>query len=184
MVKEMRADVKRAIEKFQIKTFGNNKNIEKFEKVLNSDEEVLYLSPTNIIVSSVNTGKKETLPGVCALTNQRLVFQYKILFNTRIESVGLDKIDSVDSSSTGLKGGHVRIHTITKTYDILVSYKDKIVQEIQNIFENTIYRYKKYDDNSSTNIVETIKKLSELKESGVLSEKEFEQKKKELISKI
>lgn len=58
----MRDDIMRALEEFEIKTIGNKKNIEKAEALLSASEKVLFISPTNLIVTTANTRKKRICP--------------------------------------------------------------------------------------------------------------------------
>lgn len=189
----MRRDIKEALTRFKINTFGNKKNIENFESILKNDENVLYISPTNMEIMNINTRHKERLPGVCALTNKRFIFQSTILLNINIESISIDKIDSINVFGNGMAGSHIQINTITKTFDILCSYKKEIMKNIVEIFENTINNYKnmnKYDENSissknkiqEVSNIEEIKKYKELLDCGAITEEEFNAKKKDLLN--
>jgi hypothetical protein len=179
----MRTDTERVIQEFGIKTLGNVKNIEKLEAKLHDNEEVIYISPTNVVISEANTRAVKKLPGVCALTNERFIFYNKTLFNEYTDMVPIDEIRSLDCSGNGLTGGHIKISSITKTYDILVTYKKEVMASIQEKF----YSVKNSPRNQVTNspdIIDQIQKLSDLKDKGVLTEEEFNQKKTELLSKL
>jgi hypothetical protein len=71
----------------------------------------------------------------------------------------------------------------------IVALIDKTIKEQQNkiIFEGDIIEFK---DNKiiglseNNNIIELIKKLSELYNNGILTEEEFKNKKTELLAKI
>lgn len=186
----MRKDIEEALEKFQVKTFGNKKNIERAESELKDDEKVLFIIPTNATITTVNIRKKESLPGVFILTDKRFLFLYKVLLSHNIETGTLDTINSINCSGNGLTAGHVQIHTITKSYDIIVSYKKKIIKMIHDTFLSAKETYDnnlRANDSSSignTDIVAQIEKLSELRDKNILSEKEFETKKSELLSRL
>ena len=185
----MRNDIMQAIQEFQIKTIGFKKNIEKAEGLLNETEKVLFIAPTNLIVTATNTRKKDKTPGVVILTDQRVVFNYQILFSSTIEIVTLDEIRSINSFTTGLRGGPVHLPTMTKSYDILVSYKREIVQKIVQVFEdakkNFIVSASGDTMNSQSNsVLEQIEKLSDLNKKGIITDEEFKAKKEELLSKI
>ncbi len=180
----MRNDVIQAIETFQVKTFGNKSNIEGAEKLLYSDERVLFITPTNCTMRSLNTRKKESLPGVAILTDRRFIFHYKILLNTSTDTVALDEIRSVKCSGNGITGGHIEIHTMTKTYDILVTYKKDIMQKIQNTFDTA----KNSTSSKNTQTVPTVSsadeiiKFKQLLDNGVITQEEFDIKKKQLLN--
>lgn len=187
----MRSDVERALSDFEIKTFGNKKNIENAETMLTNDENVLFVTPTNLTVSSSNTRKREMVPGVVFLTDKRILFYYQALGNFVSDVVPLSEIHSVNCSGNGLTGSHVEVHTITRTYDILVTYKREIVQRIQQVFENARSNYKAPQNIQANQVNELqpdilgqIEKLSELKSKGILSDEEFQTKKSELLSRL
>ncbi len=180
----MRKDTMEALEKFQVRTFGNKKNIERVEGMLWDTEKVLFITPTNAVIHSVNTGKKEKLPGVAAVTNQRVIFSYKAAFTESTEMISLPEIRSVESTGNGLTGGTIRIHAMAKTLEILVTYKKETMQAIQNLI------YKAIDDcrnagNSSSgqreNNLEQIEKLHDFLKQGIITEEEFQAKKKQLL---
>lgn len=184
----MRQDVEQAIQKFNIKTFGNKGNIEKAETLLRSDEQVLYISPSNVVVTAVNTRKNQKLPGVFILTDQRILFHYKVLFDESTETTELSKIDSINCYGNGLTGGHIQIHTRTKTYDILVSYKKALMNEIKDTFENAISSYSRNEGyankGTDTDVLQQIEKLAELRDKAILTEEEFQAKKQVLMDRL
>lgn len=182
----MREDIQKAIIEFEIATFGNKRNIEKAEAVLNSNEKVLFVNPTNLTISSVNTRKKDTLPGVVFLTDKRFVFYYQILGSYSTDTIPLNQIQSVSCSGNGISGSHVEINTLVKTYDMLVSYKRDIAQKIQQVFETAKSNYDSPSKNDvqSDDIFSQIEKLSALKDKGIINEEEFQSKKAELLARI
>jgi hypothetical protein len=70
--------------------------------------------------------------------------------------------------------------------DELEDIKTKIIEGGKKIGGNisSIFNKKKKEQSSDEDIFESIKKLSELKDLGIISEEEFETKKAELLSKI
>lgn len=179
----MRADVEQAIKKFEIKTFGNKGNIENAEKNLWDTEQVLYVSPTNAIVYTINTRKKEKLPGVFILTDRRVLFFFKAGFSEASIIFNLSEVNSINCSGNGLSGGHIEIHTVTKTLDILVTYKKEIMREIQNTINNAISKCQGQVQ-SNTNVLEApdeIRKYKQLLDDGIITQEEFEAKKKQLL---
>lgn len=59
----MRDDISASMQKFNIKTLGNKKGVERIEGILWEEEEVLYIAPTNAMIHSVNTKKKKNSQG-------------------------------------------------------------------------------------------------------------------------
>lgn len=185
----MRNDTIQALEEYKIITIGNKKNIQKAEALLNATEKVLFVTPTNLVVAAVNTRKREKLPGVVILTDQRILFNYQIMLSSSTEFVALDEIRSINSSANGMTGGHIEIHTMTKSYDILVSYKRDMVQKIVQVFEQAKKDYvesKNTPTSTSGNnsILEQIEKLFDLNKKGIITDEEFKIKKEELLAKL
>jgi len=180
----MRADTEKAIKEYEVRAFLNGKNIQRAEEQLRPDEKVLYLSPTNAVVI---TGKsKKELPGIVVITNQRVFLYNKALFTVNMESFNLKDINSIESMSDGIKGSKIKIHTITKSMEVLISYKSSIATKIIQLLDTAMNEAKNNSQNiiSSPDIIDQIKKLAELKDQGILSEEEFDKKKQELLSKI
>jgi len=185
----MRNDIIQALDEYEIKTTGNKKNIEKAEALLSSNEKVLFVTPTNLVITATNTRKKEKLPSVVILTDQRILFYYQIMLSSSTEVIALDEIRSINSNTNGMTGGHIELHTMTKSYDILVSYKRDMVQKIVQVFEKA-----KKDFAASANaptstarnnsILEQIEKLSDLNKKGIITDEEFKTKKEELLAKL
>ncbi|MFU1796437.1 PH domain-containing protein [Paenibacillus azoreducens] len=182
----MRIDIEQALQKFNTKTFGRKNIIEKAESLLRADEQVLFISPSNIVITTVNTGKKNKLPGIFVLTDKRILFHCKVLFEETTETTELSKIDSINCFGNGLTGGHIEIHTRTKSYDILVSYKKTLMNEIKDTFENAINSYTQNEasGNIETDILQQIEKLAELRDKTILTEQEFQEKKQVLMAKL
>lgn len=180
----MRVDIEQAIEKFGIKIFGNKGNIERAEKNLWNDEQVLYIGPTNAVVYATNTKRKEKLPGIFILSNQRILFFYKAGFSEASIVFNLSEINSINCSGNGLTGGHIEIHTVTITLDILVTYKKEVMQEIQNIINYAMSNYHHQPAPLASNIDSTdeIRKFKQLLDDGIITQEEFETKKKQLLS--
>ena len=184
----MRADTEKAIKEYEVRTLFNEKNIQRAEEQLRPDENVLFLSPTNAVVI---TGKnKKELPGIIVISNQRVFLYNKVLFTVNMESFNLKDINSIDSASDGIKGSKIKIHTTTKSMEVLISYKSSIATKIIQLLDAAMNDAKKEINNnqnvivSSPDIIDQIKKLADLKDQGILSEEEFNKKKQELLSKI
>lgn len=180
----MRNDIEKVLKEYEISTFGNKKNLEIAESKLSTDEIVQYISPTNAVIYNVNTRKKEQLPGIFILTDKRLVFSYKAGIAESTESITLADIEAINCFGNSLTGGHIEIHARTKTLDILVSYKKEIINKIQNTINETLNNYKNQSkiviQNSSSSADEIIK-FKQLLDMGVITQEEFEQKKKQLL---
>ncbi len=189
----MRPDIEKAIKDFgNKKSQPNKKEIKSIEELLREGETVIYIADTVLdIATSDKKKKKERLAGVCVLTNQRFLFhknEYKFLGigvgGDATESVALDRIDSISASNTAAFN-RVQFNAITKQYDILCGDK-KEMKKLQQAFEEAAQNYRKGQNTpaAASDPLAQIKQLSELRDSGVISAKEFESKKAELLSRL
>ncbi len=182
----MRPDVENAIKEFKINTFGNKKNIERVEQMVDRNERVIFITPTNAIIQFANGDKKKALPGIFVLTDKRALFSYKALSDEYTETFSLSEIKSVNSSGNGVSGGHIEIHTLVKSLDILVSYKKDIMQKILNTIRDTQNAFiavcnAQSSANKETNDLSQIEKLYDLLQKGIITQEEFNTKKKQIL---
>lgn len=182
----MREDLTKVVDEFGVKLSKNDEK--RIDEVIEKNETILFASNTNCVIKSVNTNKTDKYPGIAILTDKRFIFTYKIMLSWTIEAFPVSEIQALNCSGNGLTGGHVQIHTVVKTYDILVTYKKGIAQKIESTFEsarmNSANSGSATSLNSNVDITEQIEKLANLREKGILSDSEFEEKKKELLSRI
>lgn len=111
------------------------------------------------------------------------------MFSSSTEIVALDEIRSINSNTNGMTGGHIELHTMTKSFDILVSYKRDMVQRIVQMFETAKKDYVASASGGAmpsqgNPILEQIEKLSDLNKKGIITDEEFRVKKEELLAKI
>ena len=183
----MRQDIKIALQKFEVPTFGNKGNIDRLQKKISNEETVIYIAPTNAVITTAATRKVKKLPGVFALTSRRVIFMYKALFDHSMLTLDLSEVKSVNCRGNSLTGGHVEILTMVNSIDILVKYKKAIIESIQNAFDTAIAQYKAGSQPgvySKVDILAQIEKLSELKDKAIISEDEYAIKKTELLSRL
>lgn len=179
----MRADTVAILEKYKISTLGNKKRIEKAEKRLWEGENVIYLSPTNMVIYSVNTKKKEKLPGIFIFTDKRALCYFNVGLSESFESFELSEIKSIDTLGNSLTGGHITIHTLTKTLEILVTYKKDVMQQIRDDMERALYAYREAGTKTfnENDVFDQIEKLHDLHEKGIITQEEFSAKKSQLL---
>ena len=169
----MRDDVKNLLAKYEISSFGNKKNIERAEEKLQEGEKVALILPTNAIIYSLGTKKKEKLPGL---------FCYKAGFSESVYTFSLSEVKSVDCSGNGISGGHIEIHTLTKSLDLLVTYKKMVMQEMLDTINKTVAEYGNSAQVSEAgDDLQQIEKLYELYKKGIITEEEFQAKKQQLL---
>jgi len=179
----MRDDIRKALAEYEINTFGQKKQLERAETQLDPDEIVKFIVPTVVTVSSANTRKKDKNAGVVVLTDKRVLITSQIAFNHSSETVLFHEIRSVNSGGDGVSGGHIELHTLTKTITFIVTYKKDMVRRIAQAFE-AVAGSPSAPAAPQADVLAQIEKLSELKEKGILTEDEFKAKKDELLARL
>lgn len=195
----MRHDIKQALDKNKeinkfFTTMGFKKNYERIEKYLSGDEEVLYARNGNVRMDFSGELKesgfsiKDKSPVIFMITNKRLLIYFKVLFEEKLEQVPISEIRTFDFKRNSMTTSVFRITSLTKTVDIDLTCQAKEVEYLNGVLEMAINKNKvgstEVIDRGSEDTIETIKKLAELKENGILTEEEFQQKKTELLSNI
>lgn len=147
------------------------KQIEVFEKDLLEDEELL-----GVAVSFPNLTEQ------LYITNKRVI-AHKIegvFKNKRIEI----PITSISSTNTVLKGLGASIEIVASNNSATVEKMHvHVAQEIKKLIDSLTLSPAPeiVPQASATDVVDQIKKLAELRDSGILTEHEFNAKKKQLL---
>lgn len=164
----------------------DNKHVSKFEaNHLNPGETVLRWGE-GYIGKVMGQGKDKQHNGVLIVTGQRVAFYRKGFLGEVIETIPLKSITSIERKSTL---GHrvIRIHTSHDDLEFKMFSKEAELALIEAIeagrgvktetpaTEPTLTGQDPY---------EQLKKLSDLKESGIISEEEFQTKKSKLMELI
>lgn len=178
----MRDDTREKIKEFNVSTLGIVKMIERAEDLLDNGEEVLYIDRANVVTTDLITKKSSKLPIVIILTPQRIILYSKVMLNKTIEYIELSKINSFGVQTDHLYG-YINIATVTKSYQIYVARDKEMIQKTQYVFNEAM---KKLQENSIINKSELsqadeIKKFKDLFDQGIISQEEFEAKKKQLL---
>jgi hypothetical protein len=160
------------------------------EKQLLGNEQVLYLGTFNVGI--VTAGEAITIKpfdiknktsGIFLATSKRVLHCQKILFNTKVEQIALEKINNVESKG-GLIFSVLRIQSITNVMEIDLPKKE--LETLSRTISEAIEQAKapQMQNSQPQSAIDAIKKLGELRDQGILTETEFTQKKEELLSRI
>lgn len=166
------------------------------EKMLNDNEELLYASIVNVFNRPIQTGwvptmltlKKEY--GVLVVTSKRVYFCVKMGSNTKTRELNIKDITSTDNVyGKGLLGGNMgTLRLCGLTEEFVISGQKQFVEKIEEAFKKAKNNIDNTNDvstnnSNSLNYLEELEKLAELKEKGILTEEEFNNKKQELLNK-
>lgn len=194
----MRDDIKKALDKNKeinrlFTTLGFNKTYENLEKFLSSDETVLYVRNANVKINNTDDLKenafsiKDKVPAIVAVTDKRVLVYFKILTNEKLEQFPIDEIRSLDFKLNTLHSSVFRIISLTKSIDIDLTSKREEVEYLHNVLSGLVKnksQSQEINNSSTTDIPQMLRELSKLRDDGILTDREFENKKLELLSKI
>tara|TARA_R110002050_G_scaffold286541_4_gene437158 strand:- start:16216 stop:16710 length:495 start_codon:yes stop_codon:yes gene_type:complete len=132
---------------------------------LSSVEEILLLTSCNA----------KSLPGAIALTNKRILFGGKNFFSSELFDIALDKITSVNLSS----GMTNKLEILGSSSKLECGAIDKeagkqIVKKIKELQSGP-------KETASSMDLSQLEKLADLKDKGIITEEEFQTKKKEIL---
>lgn len=152
---------------------------------LNKDESVIFAFGAN----AATIGRTSYQYVALAFTNKRLLIAGKPnsliggLMDAEVKSIKLDKINSI-----GVFGMCVRLDTIGDEDIVVGSYSSEIRSKLSIKIQQVVDEYQKNMQSSNTTTVieksevEKIKEYKELLDSGIITQEEFEKKKKELLN--
>jgi len=152
----------------------------KAKEYLESGEEIL-----KSIVGQYETkilGKDSVRTGICLATNKRMVFYAKKLTGYDMEIFPYSTISSIEMGK-GIMG-HKIVFFASGNRVSMKWIKEGDVQGFIEEVKNRIGKKEEMKTITEEGIPDKIEKLAKLKEKGILSEEEFELKKKELLAKL
>lgn len=164
-------------------------SIKEAEKQLTSTETVIFAMIANATISPVqgnlktNTlNLKDKLNGVFVITDKRTYFCNNIINSAQCKEIRLSDIQSVDDKSNVFGLSCIRIQGITDmfvidvTKKLLFTLKEKLNDAMASSQHPT-----KPCQSAQNNYIEELESLSALLDKGIISEDEFNAKKKQLL---
>lgn len=172
----------------------NRSAIIKAQKLVESNEEVLYALVTNISISpktdtSFRNQKnffggamqiKNTLSGVIVITNKRIIFCNSVIGTTNEKQLRIEDIQSIDEHISVFKTGELRVNGIKETFIIKILRKG-LNEEIKKAINKARNEQKNNKISSNISNADEIRKYKQLCEDGIITNEEFERKKAELL---
>lgn len=175
MSKKSRLDeIKEELEQLDINpTFFARKEIRELPNILSEDEKIVYL------VEGRN--KITTHHIVLVATDRRLIFVDKeFMYGLKVEDFSYSKISSIQYE-TELMLASIDIHVSDDIVEIdgVGKYDAELFCEKVRNFMSRPEEY--FQNKSEPSTLDRLEQLGRLKESGVLSEEEFNEQKKKLL---
>ncbi|WP_270273774.1 PH domain-containing protein [Enterococcus gallinarum] len=116
-----------------------------------------------------------------AITNKRILMAQQKLIGNNVQSIMVNQINDV-TKKTGMLMGTLTIDTLKETFNVGVD--KQTVDRISSSLNEIIYDLK--DNNGTTitaasHVTDEIRKYKELLDDGIITQEEFDAKKKELL---
>lgn len=182
----LRPDVEAAKQRMATK-FGGRREIKRLDDYLWEDETVQRMA----------TGSYAGKNGLVVLTDRRLIFLFQGLARTHNEDFPLDTITSIAASSgialakltVFAAGARAEIHNLSKVdaKAIADEVRNRVATRASAEDRVSTPSSESYSDSAPQpreDVLAQIKQLAELKDSGVLTDEEFESKKQELLARL
>lgn len=165
-------------------SFANKSALKHFlliEKQLKPDETVKCA----ITAVGVYNGLQTVMGGETAIafTNKRLIYAQKggFLFGEQVKIVNLDQVNDVQKDSFGISHGRINIDTIKENIGLELDKKkiDAIFNAITEIIDD--YKNTSVVISQPVSDAEELKKFKELLDSRIITEDEYEKKKRQIL---
>jgi len=156
---------------------GIEKTLKELQNILNDSEE---------LIGAIHAFDHENRNGGLFLTDKRIICICKGLgLGTKTTDFYYSKISSIELE-TGFLQSKITIHVTGNTSEYNVPNKELANQIVKFVREKLVQKIElpKEESKENDDIFAQIEKLSSLKEKGILSEEEFNNKKVELLKRI
>jgi len=162
-----------------------NKHVNKFTACHLTAGESIFTWGEGYIGKMMGQGRDKQYNGVLIVTGVRVAFYRKGFFGEVIETIPLNAITSIERKSTL---GHrvIRIHTAHDDLEFKTFSKDSelsLVDAIE-VGRGLNAHIAPVCEATADDPYEQLRKLSELKEAGIISDEEFQIKKRKLLELI
>lgn len=151
------------------------KNFSLIENDLGEDERVLFVFTA---IHNYVSLKQHDGNFAYAITDKRFIMAQKKLMGENFYTIPLNNINDIALSSNML-GGIITASTINQTFNIFLN-KDcakRVCAKIHEVLANI----NKYDNKLQLSSADEILKFKQLLDQGIITQEEFEKKKKELL---
>lgn len=196
----MRKDTSAALKEYGISAFLAKKTIEEAEELIDENEKVILVLTSNFNIVYPDPTKRDAGAGVIIVTDKKIVVYHKPLHKSISFIVPVSEIREILLIPNVLSGIYtIQVITADKLFNFpLPASGGSFKLTNPKAFANKIHRAFLYALNQkefaafsnsapiekSEDITEQIEKLADLKNKGIITEEEFQSKKKELLSRI
>ena len=194
-------DLKQMIKQNGGVTFMNKGSIKKAEAMIAPDEQVLYASTPNVSIGPPSSELKPSLRskgaqnGVLVISNKRLFFLIGVMGTVDFHEMSLKTIVSVEQKSNFTGISIIRVVGLETAFDIheAITETSKILAALNtarnspsavSVVSMSSHGQASVDvgDCNSLNNLDQLERLHDLKIKGVITEEEFQIKKREILN--
>ena len=164
-------------------------SIKEAEKQLTSAENVIFAMIANVAISPVQgnlktnfVNLKDKLNGVFVVTDKRIYFCSNAINSVQCKEISLLDIQAIDDKTNVLGLSCIRIQGITDMFVIDVTKKILLtLKENLNSAIASCQHVTKTCHSTQSSYIEELENLATLLDKGIISEDEFNAKKKQLL---
>lgn len=184
-MEKIQEQLKAIEDKYNIKidTFGTKKEFRYLPNVIYDNEEIKYIT----------SGFLDGNTWMIACTNKRIVALDKgMVYGMQQKEIPLDKVSSVGFKKK-LMFAEVEVITSSTKINISNIFKDQVeyfvkeinsaIDNLKNSGKNQVFNQPapKSDKEDLNEVIQLLEKLAGLKEKGIITEEEFQAKKKQVL---
>ena len=154
------------------------KHFEVIQKHLMRDENVLLA----LVPCGVYNGGAMVMNGICAVafTDRRLIYAQKGIFGAEpVKIVSLDNVNDVEKDTFGLFDGKVCIDTLKE--NVRLNFSKLQLNDVFLAIVEVLNVYKKRNEEIILPVIEEIEQWKRLYDRKIITKKEFDEKKKQLL---
>lgn len=160
---------------------GESKHVKIYRDKYLGPGDAIKASSEGYIGKMMGKGKDAQHNGALIVTSKAVVFYRKGFFGEVNQSIPLDKITSIEQRSM-LGAKTIRIHTSHDDLEF-TAFGDAYAPVVAAIEAGRV-RSEARPLPSAESPMDRLKKLGELRQAGVVTDAEFEEKKRELLKQI
>ena len=165
---------------------ATDKHLEKFSSSKIRPNETVLASVKGYMPGKKKDSKDALMTGRLILTDQRVCFYRKGFIGEQFESIDTAKVSSIETNSIL---GHRTVKLYSTHNDLTFnSFKSKdefdpVVSKIEAQV-NSVNAIPTAETGPTNNPTDQLRKLAELRDSGILTAKEFDLKKTDILARI
>jgi len=157
-----------------------SKHVVKFRGSHLNEKEKIIAWGEGYIGEVMGSGDKKQYNGVLVVTDKRVAFYRKGILGEVLETIPIEKITSIERMSM-LGHRTIRMHTSNDELEFKTFSKDKELELVNSIETK---RATISNPTPAPDPMDALKKLGELRALEVITENEFQEKKRTLLAKL